>query len=116
MSSQKRKKTAIENTTVLLDGFDKSSIFWIGRLNAGDQCIGVIDIELLEAGVDLDELAASVFADLGITVGTISLRIVLPCGDLICVSAETAVELGPEVMDVTFTGAVPSWLTGRWVP
>lgn len=116
MSRVKSKKAQVRKSNVLSSDFDKSSIFWIGRLDAGYQCIGNLSAAMLQSGVDLDDFAASVFADLGISDGSISLRIVLPCGDLVDVSAETSVELGPEVMDVTFTGAVPSWLTGRWVP
>ncbi len=116
MSSANRKKAQVRKSNVLSSDFDKASIFWIGRSSLGYQCIGNLSVAMLESGIDLDDFAASVFADLGISDGSISLRIVLPCGDLVDVSAETSVELGPEVMDVTFTGAVPSWMTGRWVP
>ena len=116
MSTVNRKKPKVRKSNVLSSDFDKSSIFWIGRSSLGYQCMGNLTVAMLEAGVDIDDFAASVFADLGVSDGSISLRIVLPCGDLVEVSAETSVELGPEVMDVTFTGVVPSWLTGRWVP
>lgn len=116
MSTVKSGKVKLSKSGLLSSNLNKASIFWICRSSLGYQCIGNLTVAMLEAGVDLDDFAASVFADLGVSDGSISLRLVLPRGDLVEVSAETSVELGPEVMDVTFTGAVPSWLTGRWVP
>lgn len=116
MSSEKQKKAQVRKSGLLSSDFDKASIFWICRSSLGYQCVGNLTVAMLEAGVDPDELAVSVFSDLGISDGSIVLRLVLPCGDSVYFSAETSIELGPEVMDVTFTGEVPSWLTGRWVP
>lgn len=116
MSRENCTKNQFLTSVLLVSRLEKTSIVWIGRIVDGDQCIGHLPVEMLEGGVDLDQLVDRIFADLGIADGELSLRFFLPSGDLVEVSADNTAELGPEVMDVTFTGEVPSWLTGRWVP
>lgn len=99
----------------IAQGIDVASVVWICRV-AGCQHVGYVPAESLQFSVDLDELISGVLTDLAVYDGSLSMRLILPSGDSIEVSAETSVELGPEVMDVTFTGLVPDWLVGRWMP
>lgn len=99
----------------IAQSIDLASVVWACRFN-GLQHVGYLPAESLQFWIDLDEFVAGLFADLAIYDGSLFLRLILPSGDLIEVSAETSVELGHEVMDVTFTGLVPDWLVGRWVP
>jgi hypothetical protein len=115
MSSVKRGKSVVRKSGFLSSGHDKSSIFWIVQLDSGEQCIGSLSPEMLNRGVDLDEFVASVFADLGVTHGELSLRFILPHGAVVELNAAISVELGPEVIDLTSSGDHhPDWIVGGW--
>lgn len=100
-------------------GIDTSAIVW--TCQAVSECgkaqhVGNIPPEVLAAGVDIDDFVSGMFADLAIYDGSLDLRLILPCGSLVELSAETSVEFGSEVLSVTFTGLVPDWIAGRWAP